>query len=136
VFKKSLQDKLERIFQFKKSTFDIPSDSFEQDTLFIDVEKASTRVLDASVCSRVEGSITVFSQSNRLPFGYFSKAIDKAAAEYKKDLFFFDVDIDVASSPARLQNIHEKKLKFVFLFKEQFNPERGEITSITIQGGS
>jgi hypothetical protein len=133
MFDKTLHEKLERIFQFKKTTFDAPSDSFEQDTLFIEVEKSTTRISDSMAYAKVEGTLIVYAQKNKLPFGYFNKKIEKGKSEDVKDLFFFDIDIDVASSTARLQNIHERRTRFIYLFKEQYDPNKGAITSLNME---
>jgi hypothetical protein len=133
VFNKSLQSKLERIFGFKKTTFDAPSDSYEQDTLFIEVEKASSRIFDGLALCKVDGTLIVYSQANKLPFGYFNKALSKAAAQDVKDFFFYDVDVDVASSPARLQNIHERRIRFVFFYKEQYDPNKGQLNTLNLE---
>jgi hypothetical protein len=130
VFNKTLLEKFERIFQFKKTTFDAPSDSFEQDTLFIEVDKATTRVSDGKLSSRIDGTLIVYSQANKLPFGYFNKAIAKGKLEDVRDLFFFDIDVDVASSTARLQNIHERRTRFVYLHKEQYDPNKGQLNTL------
>ncbi len=44
MFRKEMQEKLHRIFGLAKTTYDAPSESFEQDTLFIHVEEAKNRV--------------------------------------------------------------------------------------------
>lgn len=106
MFKKSLQAKLERIFQFKKTTFDASSDSFEQDTLFIEIEKATPRISEGVAYCKAEGTLIVYSQANKLPFGYFNKALERADADDVRDLFFFDIDTDMPGSSSRIQNIH------------------------------
>jgi hypothetical protein len=130
VFEKSLLKKLESIFQFKKTTYDAPSDSFEQDTLFTEIEKATTRISDGMFYAKVEGSLIVYSQANKLPFGYFTKAITRAKLEDVRDFFFFDLEIDIASSNARLQNIHERRTRFVYLHKEQYDPNKGQLNTL------
>lgn len=133
MFKKSLHEKLERIFQFKKTTYDAPSDSFEQDTLFIEIEKATSRVSEGVAYCRTDGTIIVYSQANKLPFGYFNKAIAKAIPEDVKDLFFYDTDVDVASSTARLQNIHERRTRFIYFYKEQYDPNKGTMNNLNME---
>lgn len=135
MFRKDLQRRLEQIFGIEKTTFLAPSDEFEQDTMFIDVISSSPRLSNASggrETAKVSGTITVFSQDNRLPYGFFNKAIERADPELTNPLFFFDIDTDIGSSPARTQNIHERRVSFVFLYDAQYDPNRGELTSLEI----
>lgn len=136
MFKKDLQDRLEKIFGLDKSTYLAPSTSFEQDTLFIQIDTASPRVTgmqSGRETAKVMGSLTVYSQANRLPFGFFNKAIERATPELTKPFFFYDIDVDLASSPAREQNIHERRTSFVFLYDAQYDPNRGELTDFELQ---
>lgn len=136
MFKNDLQKRFERIFGFKKTTYLAPSDKFEQDTLFITVQTARTKVSDAEggrETAKVTGFITVYSQDNRLPFGFFSKRINAADPSDTERLFFFDMEVDKADSPARLQNIHERSIGFVFLYDSQFDPDKGSLTSLEIE---
>ncbi len=132
MFKKELEEKLIRIFGFKKTTFDAPSEAFEQDTLFIDVTEARTNPSQGIVNARVVGVLTVFSKNDSLTYGHFSKRIQQAKKDDKKDFFFYDVDVDVATSPARMQNITERRTSFVYLYSAQYDPNQGLITSLEI----
>lgn len=135
MFKNDLQRRLCAIFDVKKTTFDAPSDAFEQDTLFVDVTKSTSRMSDLKggrQTAKVEGTLTMYSQDNRLPFGFFNKRIERAEHKYTDNLFFFDIDVDVDASPARVQNIHERRVGFIFLYDSQYDPDRGSMTSLDL----
>jgi hypothetical protein len=130
VFRKDLEDKLSKIFRFKKTTFLSPSDAFEQDTLFVQINNSRGRVSKDKITAKVEGTLIVFSKGNALPFGYFNKAIGMASKDLTKDFFFSAVDTDVASSPSRMQDIHERRTNFLFLYSGQYDPNKGELTNV------
>ena len=135
MFKDDLQRRLCKIFDVKKTTYDAPGDSFEQDTIFVSIAKSTARVSDMKggrETAKVEGSLTMYSQNNRLPFGFFNKRIEQADKQYTNNLFFYDIDVDVEASPARLQNIHERRVGFIFLYDSQYDPERGQLTSLDL----
>lgn len=137
MFRNDLARRLKGIFGFKKVTFSAPSDdsdgTFEQDTMFVEVSdcKANTGFGDAK--AKVEGTLRVFTQDDKMPYGFFNKKIQQADADLTDPLFFYDIDINVASSPARLQNIHERRTRFVFLYSEQYDPDQGSLTSIELE---
>lgn len=128
MFEKSLKDKLIRIFDFDKVTYDKPGESQEQEATFIDVTLAMCRVIDARQIARVEGKITVFANSDKLPYGYFSKRIAEADPEDTKDLFFFDFE----ENKGTFRNIAERSVGFRYLFDSQYDPAIGTITSIDL----
>lgn len=129
MFRKDLKRRLEAIFDFKKSTFNAPSESYEQDTLFISVQNAKCSVKANREVAYVNGVITVFSQGDRLPYGFFKKRLQSASGDLTKPLMF-EAETDDDQSPARLQNIHERRVPFVFLYDAQFDPSQGELTSL------
>jgi hypothetical protein len=128
VFKAELLDKLSKIFLMTKTTYNAPSDSHEQDVLFVDIEKATSRISQGKAISKVEGSLTVY--SNKLQFGYFNRKIEQAESELTKQFFFFDIDLNPATSPARVQNISERRTRFIYLYSGQYDPSQGELTSV------
>lgn len=130
MFRKTLQEKLQKIFGFEKVTFDAPSDAFEQDVLFIEVNQPRTRTSEGMVYARVTGQLVVYSQDNKLTYGFFNKRIALAPHALTKDFFFYDIDTNQESSPARLQNITERRASFVFFFSAQFDPKLGELTTL------
>ncbi len=78
MFETDLSDKLKRIFQVAKVTFDAPSDAQEQDVLFVQIEKSLNRIVETKQIADVTGKILIYSQNNRIPFGYISKQIEEA----------------------------------------------------------
>jgi hypothetical protein len=139
VFRNDLKDKLSKIFGLRKTTFDQPSvnsttGTFEQDTLFIEVERCDTRIVYGKQIAKVSGSLVVFSQMDKMPFGYFSKRIEQASHDLKKYLFFYDIDLNPPGSAARLQNISERRVRFIFLYSAQYDPEHGELTTLELGG--
>jgi hypothetical protein len=133
MFREELQEKLSKIFGFRKTTFDAPSDEYEQDTLFIEVQESFSRATNGKVLGKVTGSLVVYSQNNKLPYGFFAKRLTLADSALTRDLFLFDIDTDIASSPARIQNINERRSRFVYLFRTDFDPSHGEMTSMDVE---
>lgn len=133
MFRAELKSRLSKIFGFEKTTFDAPSESFEQDTLFVSIAEAQSRPSGKKIYSKVMGYLTVFSQKDKMPYGFFNKRIQKADAALTRELFFFDMDVDVASSPARIQNISERRARFVFLYSADYDPNKGRLTSINME---
>lgn len=118
----------------KKTTFDIPTDqAFEQDTLFIEINECNSRVTEGMAYAKVLGSLVVFSQFDKLQYGYFNKRIQTADHELTKNLFFFDIDTNALNSPARMQNLSERRTRFVYLYSGQYDPENGQLTSLTFE---
>lgn len=117
-----------------KATYDQPSigptGTFEQETIFIQVDEPNIKTGQGTASGKVMGSFGVFAQVDKMPFGYFNRRIEKADPSLTHDLFFYDIDLNPASSPARIQNISERRVRFVYLFKTQYDPDQGEITSI------
>lgn len=143
MFKNDLKRRLRAIFDFDKVSFNVPdySGALEQDTLFVEITGAPSSVTTqrgGRQTARVVGQLVVFSQGEtsskgdvqRFPFGFMTKRIAQARREFAASLFFYDVDIDIPSSPARLQNLFERRTSFVFLYDSQYDPEQGELTSI------
>lgn len=121
-----MKERLERIFDIDKVTFDKPGESKEQKAVFVDVSKESVRVIDAREIAKVEGVIHVFAPSNELPFGFFAKKLAKAKLEDVKG-FFFGPEENVGV----YRNVAERKFDFTFLFDSQYDPAIGTITSLT-----
>jgi hypothetical protein len=134
VFRDELKASLSAIFGFPKTTFNAPSTgpdgSFEQDTLFIQIDEAPFRATEGKAYCKVLGSLIVFSQLEKLPFGFFNRKIQMAPHELTEDFFFFDIDTVPANSPARIQNIAERRLRFIYLYSSQYDPAQGLITSV------
>jgi hypothetical protein len=126
MFEKSLSDRLKRIFDLKKATFDLPSESQEQECLFIEVVSSKNQVTDAKFKAKVTGKIRVFCNTDKLPYGYFSKKIAEADPEDTKDLFFYDIE----ENNGTFLNIAERTMSFIYLFDGQYNPDIGDINQL------
>lgn len=133
MFQKDLKSKFEKIFGFKKTTFDEAGES-EQNVLFIEITDCVSRVQNGKVYAKVNGEIVVYSHLKDLPFGFFNKRIQGADKTLTKGLFFFDIDTNVEKSPTLSQNLSERRVKFLFLYEEQYDPNQGEITSLNFGG--
>lgn len=113
-------------------TFNAPSEKFEQDTGFIEINECKTRASEGVVRAQVTGSITIFTQDDKMPYGFFIKKISQANPETKKPIYFFDIDQNIVSSPAREQNKSERRTGFLFLYSAQYDPNQGELTSLDL----
>lgn len=130
-----MASKLQAIFEMRKTTFDVPSvnpqtGSFEQDTLFIEINECNSRVTEGKQFARVTGSLVVFTQTDKMPYGFFNKKIQQASYDLTRHFFFFDIDLNPVTSPARIQNITERRARFVYLYQGDYDPEHGELTSV------
>lgn len=132
MFKKEMLDKLHKIFGMRKTTFDIPSEAFEQDTLFIEILKVRSNTGQGKARAHVEGQLVIYSQNDKLTYGFFNKRIEQADPALTKDFFFFDMEVPALNSPARLQNISERRVSFVYLYSAQYDPNQGELTSLEV----
>lgn len=133
MFRADLKDKLENIFGYRKTTYLAPSDQFEQDTLFIQIDESHPRVRQGFAMAKVLGTLTVFSQAQKFPFGSLSKKIEQADAALTAPFFFFDIETEVANSPARFVNITERRTRFVFLYSETYDRGEGDLTSVDFE---
>lgn len=125
-----MQDKLKAIFGVKKVTFDEPGDSFEQDCIFVEILESQSNTGQGKATAKVSGALVMYSQNNKLPFGFFNKKIQQADKSLTKNFFFFDIDVDAQNSPARLQNISERRANFIYLYSAQYDPNQGSLTSV------
>lgn len=130
-FERKLADRLQRIFGWPVK-YGQPSESQEQETLFVDIEINRGRVKDKKATARVTGTAYVYANYERVPFGYMAQRIDAAEPEDTKDLFFFDVDANTKT----LVNLVQRSVSFVFLFSGQYDPDDGTITSIELEEGT
>jgi hypothetical protein len=129
VFEATLEAQLKRIFRLKKVTFDRPGDSQEQEGLFVDVQKAKTKIRDGCEIALVQGTIHLFVNADKIKYGFFSKALEEADVEDKKKLFFFNFE----ENKGTFRNICERSLDFLYFFYGQYDPALGSITSIDLE---
>ncbi len=126
----SLQDQLQKdlrdIFKLKKSTFDQPGESLEQETLFIEVETCRTRLKEGIETGRVNGKVRIFAQNDKLPLGYLAKRIEEASATLLNRFFFSELE----ENSNTYRNLAERNASFVYFYSSQYNPPSGTITSV------
>ncbi len=141
MFRKQLEADARAIFGVKKTTFlAVDPASPEQDCLFIEAHSVSTRAHGKDRFSGiVKGALVMFSQEGRLPYGFFGKAIEKAPQSITKS-FFFEQENDVSAksltgvttTSASIQNLHERRVGFTYLFDTQYDPDRGEMNELDL----
>ncbi len=140
-----MEEDLTAIFGVKKTTF-LAADynAPEQDCLFVEVHEAPTRPYGKDrISCKVKGALVIFSQDEsadgtkkRLPFGFFAKRIANAAPEIRQR-FFFEQETDVSAksqggAATTIQNIHERRVGFTYLFDTQYDPDKGELNALTL----
>lgn len=130
MFKKEMQAKLKTIFGIEKVTFDEPSESFEQDCIFIEILDCKSNTGQGIATSKVRGNLSIYSQKGKLPFGFFNKKIQQADSKDTGAFFFYDVDVELQNSQSRLIDIAERRASFVYLYSGQYDPNQGQITSL------
>ena len=121
-----LEEQFKSIFKVSKVVFDTPGDSAEQDCIFIEVENSWNTFKDGRQISKVTGNAVMFGPNDKMPLGFFSKAIATAKPELTKNLFFFNFE----ENTKRLRNLVQRSFSFVYFFDSQYDPETGKITSI------
>ncbi len=126
MFESALSDKLMKIFDMKKVSFNLPSDMQEQETIFIEVDSSKNGIKDRLQVAKVTGKIRVFANQDKLPYGYFSKKIKEASNEDTKDMFFYNFEENAGT----IQNITERNLGFIYFYTGQYDPSIGSITSL------
>ncbi len=132
MFEQDLKDRLQRIFDFKDTSFSDPSDSLEQEKLFIKVDSAKCEAKPGIQRAYVKGEIYVYANADKLPFGYFAKHIERAAIADTSVFFFSNID----NNDRVTNNIVKRSCAFAFFFHAQYDPRVGEITSVTIEEGT
>lgn len=123
-----MEAKLKRIFKVNKVTYNEPGDSQEQDCLFVNVENALNKIKRPKATSKVTGSVVMFANNEKLPFGYFSKCISEADYDDVKDFHFSEIE----DNTRRYQNIVQRGFSFVYFFSGQYDPKVGSITSVIL----
>lgn len=135
MFEKDLKARLERIFGIRKTTYDAPDyDAPEQDALFVEIATARSRMSNKAggrQTAVVDGALIVFSQAERMPYGFFAKRVEQAAPADTRPLIF-EREVDLPDSPARKMNLHERRVGFRFLYDSQYDPSRGDLTTLTM----
>ena len=117
------------IFEVSKVSFDLPGESREQDCLFIDIQSSKSSIKKTRENATVRGSILMYSNSEKLPFGFFLKKINQADEELTHDLCFFNMEENTRT----FQNIVERRCNFIYLYSNDYDPEGGTITSVEFE---
>ena len=125
MFRETLKTKLKLIFDLDKVSYDLPSESQEQEAAFIQVDTARTQIKDGRQHAMVEGRIRIFANSDKLPFGYLAKKIKQASPTHTKDLFF-----EPEQNVGTYLNIAERAMAFTYFFNSQYDPALGTLTSL------
>lgn len=128
MFERALEDLFKEIFLVKKTSFNLPGESQEQDCLFIDIENSRNTIKDGKAIAMVSGNAFMFGTADKLPFGFYSKKIERADKTKTKDLFFFDIEVNTR----RYQDIIQRGFSFVYFFSGQYDPEIGIINEIDL----
>jgi hypothetical protein len=127
MFKTELKTKLSNIFGLKRVTFDFPGEAKEQDILFINIDSVISSAGSGKAKAKVKGELSIFADTEKLPFGFFNKKINLALNADTIDLFFYEFD----QNGEYFGNLVERKVKFVYFYNKQYDPDQGLITSIT-----
>lgn len=132
MFKKNLEQKVARIFNIPKVTYDMPADETrEQGVIFIKVSACRAQVHKGEEAARVTGTISIYSQKNKLPFGYIQKCIEAASNEDTKDIFFHNTD----ENEDYLVDLSLRTTNFVFFYKGQYDPQAGTLSEVEFEIG-
>lgn len=129
MIEQSLSDSLLKIFDFKKVSFNEPSDSLEQECLFIKVEKSHSTIKDGLELAKVTGKLKLYCKMDKVPLGYFAKRIQLASPALTKPFFFYDLE---ENSGYQL-DLTERSVSFIYFFSSQYAPPVGIINSLTIE---
>jgi hypothetical protein len=128
VFKKDLAERLKAIFDLDKVTFDKPGESQEQECAFVVIDNAVCRVSDAKSSAKVTGTLVIYANSDKLPYGYFAKQIEKADPSQTGPIFFYNFE----ENSGMEVNIVERRANFLYLFDSQYDPAIGTLTQVNL----
>jgi len=131
MFENELSEKLKKIFDVKKVSFDAPGEAMEQETLFIEVSNVRSFIKDQRVVGKADAKAYYFATNQKLPFGYWAKKIALADINDSESFFFYDLEQNSQIFRDKIQ----RSFSFVYFFNRQFDPEKGTISSIIISEG-
>lgn len=77
----------------------------------------------------MRGRLTIFSQNDKITYGFFMKKINEAKPDWTKPFFFFDFE----ENSRLIGNVCERTVGFEYFFNGQYDPDLGNINSITLQ---
>lgn len=128
MFEKELEEKLRKIFGVQRISYADPGPMGEQETLFIEIEDSQNSISPPLARAKVTGTISMFGQSEKLPFGFFSKKIQEADPTLTRPFLFYELE----QNTKRFQNLVQRSSSFVYFFRGQYDPDLGSITSIDL----
>lgn len=129
MFEKSLQEKLARIFDITKVSFDAPGEEEEQECIFVEISNSKCRARDGEASFEVRGKITIKASHQKLPFGLFARKIQIADLVDTKDFFFYEIE----ENAKLYQNLVRRSCSFVYFYNGPLNPDLENIESVEIQ---
>lgn len=127
MFEKALAEKLQKIFPLSKVRFDEPSEAKEQEGIFVTVESSVSKITEKKARAKATGYLSIFANSEKLPFGFFNKRISAMGSD-AKEIFFYNID----QNAKYFGNLVERRCYFVYFFETQFDPDTGLISSINL----
>lgn len=123
-----LSDNLRAIFGVAKVSFDEPGGAKEQDAIFVSVSSCvPSYIRPGEARFRVEGDAILFANADKLPLGFFAKKIEQAPNDLTKRFTFMDME----SNTRVFRNIVQRSFSFIYFLSGQYDPETGNITSVT-----
>lgn len=125
MIEQQLQKDIKELFEFKQVTLDAPSESLEQDKLFVEVEQNDTRLKDGLMTGRLRGRIKCYASNDKIPFGYFNKKIQEHKTLSNKFVFF---EID-RNNPIFRDKV-ERSVGFIYFFSGQYDPDLGTLNTL------
>lgn len=125
-----LTSKLQKIFGIRKVTFCLPGEDREQDALFVHVNRNRSSFAKNKMSFNISGEIKLFSQNEKVPYGFFNRKIEQAKKEDKDGFFFHGFD---ENDPYGPQNLSERKVSFTYLTTTQYDPDKGEINQLQLE---
>lgn len=123
---------MKKIFGVSKVSYDMPGpqslNAVEQECLFLNVTMADNSFKDGIANAMVTGTGLIRGRAEKLPFGFYSKAIQKADYSLTKDLFFSDIE----GNKLIIKDIIERGFSFTYFYSGQYDPPAGTIDGIDV----
>ena len=129
MFETELKARMSRIFGLPIVRFDLPSETPEQQCIFLRVDSPKVSFRDNRQHARVTGQMRIFANLEKMPYGFFAKRINEADPDDIVDFFFHDIE----ENSGYYKDIVERAASFVFFFDSQYDPSKGTITSIDLE---
>lgn len=101
----------------------------EQECLFISIEDNQVRFKKKLKRYRLEGRLTMFAQSDKMPVDYFATRIFEMPKALQARFFFSEID----ANTKYYQNLVQRDVSFIYFFETQYDPDTGTITSVEVE---